>query len=105
MGDRRASGRRWPMPWEESSVMDERVGFISAWRAGEEPVTELCRQYGISRKTGYKWIERYRSLGVDGLKDASRARHNHPNAVGDEMAREVLAVRERHPSWGPKKIQ
>ncbi len=93
------------MPWQESSVMDERVSFISAWRGEEETLAELCRRHGISRKTGYKWIKRYQSLSWDGLKDGSHIAHRHPHAVADEIARQVLMVRERHPTWGPKKIQ
>jgi transposase InsO family protein len=85
--------------------MDERISFISAWRVDGETVAQLCRQHGISRKTGYKWIDRYRTLGWDGLKDASHATHHHPHAIVETIARQVLAVRERHPTWGPKKIQ
>jgi transposase InsO family protein len=98
-------GEEVPMPWEESSVMDERVSFIMVWREDEESVTELCRQHGISRKTGYKWIGRYQLLGWEGLKDASRAPHGHPNAVSEATVRQVLTVREQHPTWGPKKIR
>jgi putative transposase len=93
------------MPWQESSVMDERISFIMAWRKGEENTAELCRQYGLSRKTAYKWIGRYERLGFDGLKDASRAPHCPGHAVSEATARHVLAVRERHPTWGPKKIR
>jgi putative transposase len=59
----------------------------------------------VSRKIGYKWIERFEAEGVDGLKDRNRAPHTHPNAVGEAEEAAIIAVRERHPSWGPKKIK
>src|SRR5262249_43004655 len=55
--------------------------------------------------TGYKWIERFELEGADGLKDRSRAAHHHPNAVGDAETEVIVAVRRKHPSWGPKKIK
>ena len=60
------------LPWKETSVESERLRFIERVTAGEEPVTELCRQSGISRKTGYKLIHRYEAHGEDGLLDRSR---------------------------------
>lgn len=93
------------MAWKETHVMDERMMFMAGWQAGEESVAELCRRYAVSRKTGYKFIGRYVAEGVDGLKDRSRAPHHHPNAVDEEVAATILAVRARHPSWGPKKLR
>ena len=66
---------------------------------------EICRRYGVSRKTGYKIAGRYELEGPAGLADRSRAPHDHPNAVGEEDEAAILAVREKHPSWGPKKIK
>src|ERR1043166_4442269 len=93
------------MPWEVSSVMDERMSFIVAWQSGEETLAELARQFQISRKTAYKMIERFETLGWDGLKDLSRAPHHHPNAVSEAVLAAVVAVRQQHPTWGPKKIR
>ena len=93
------------MVWNETCVMDERVSFVAACLAGDESVLELCRQYGISSKTGYKWLGRYRSEGVTGLADRSRAPHSNPRAVGPEIVQAVLEVRHRHPSWGPRKVK
>jgi transposase InsO family protein len=93
------------MPWRETGVMDERMAFVVEWRRGEATMAELCRSFGVSRKTGYKLIERFESEGVDGLKDRSRAPHRHPNAVDEAVAQEVVTVRQAHPSWGPKKIR
>src|SRR5262245_40199858 len=93
------------MPWHETHVMDERMSFIVDWQRDEQSVAALCRQYGVSRKTGYKWIGRYRASGVDGLKDHSSAAHCHPNQVVASAIDAVIAVRAKHPSWGPKKIK
>src|SRR5262249_61553429 len=93
------------MPWDVSSVMDERVAFIVAWQNGEGSVAELSRQFQISRKTAYKMVDRFETMGWEGLQDLSRAPHHHPNAVNATTVEAVLAVRQRHPTWGPKKIR
>ncbi len=69
------------MVWKETCAVDERMRFVTAVDAGEEAVAALCRRFGISRRVGYKWLNRYNALGVDGLADRSRAPHHHPNAV------------------------
>ncbi len=93
------------MPWQETFVMDERMAFIVDWQREEMTISALCRFYGVSRRTGYKWIERFEDEGVEGLKDRSRAPHAHPNAVGETETAAVVAVRVKHPTWGPKKIK
>jgi putative transposase len=98
-------GKEEPMPWRETCVMDERMAFIVDVQRGEASVAELCRRYGISRKSGYKWLARYTAGGVEALTDQSRAPHHHPNAVDARVEAAVLAVRHRHPTWGPKKIR
>ena len=92
------------LPWKETSVESERLRFIERVTAGEEPVTELCRQSGISRKTGYKLIHRYEAHGEDGLLDRSRAPHDHPNATPRELAERIVEAKRAHPTWGPKKL-
>ncbi|MEO3435615.1 integrase core domain-containing protein [Inquilinus sp. CAU 1745] len=93
------------MPWRETCVMDQRLRFVSACLAGEESMSELCRQYGISRKNGGKWLRRYLSEGVVGLQDRSRAPHSNARSVDGEAISEVLSVRHRYPSWGPRKVK
>jgi transposase len=61
----------FPMPWHETCVMDERMAFAVDWQREELSFAALCRAYGVSRKTGYKWIGRLQSDGLDGLKDRS----------------------------------
>ena len=67
------------MPWSETSAMDEKARFIRDWIAGHWSVTELCSRYGVSRKTGYKWAERFASQGPDGLLDQGHAPRHSPH--------------------------
>ena len=93
------------MPWGARSVVDERMSFIVDSQRGETSFAELCRSYGVSRETGYKWVDRYAAEGVAGLKDRSRAPHHHPHAVSEEAAAAIVSIRSAHPRWGPKKIR
>ena len=93
------------MPWKETCVMDERLRFVAAFHEKTESMAELCRRFGISRKTGYKLVERYATKGPVALLDRSRARLTHANAVPEPMVRIILAKREAHPTWGPKKLR
>jgi transposase InsO family protein len=85
--------------------MEERFKFIQEYQNDEESFAELCRRYGVSRKTGYKWVERYEVEGPEGLQDQSRAADQHPNQVLPEVAEQVLEVRRHHPHWGPAKLR
>lgn len=85
--------------------MDERNAFIEAWQKQEHPVAELCRQFGISRKTGYKWLDRYDQGGRVALEDRSRAPMERPHAIGTAIAEAIVALREKHPLWGARKIR
>jgi|ETN02SMinimDraft_2_1059926.scaffolds.fasta_scaffold31812_1 transposase InsO family protein len=93
------------MVWKETCAVDERMRFVKAVDAGEEAVSVLCRRFGISRRVGYKWLARYRALGVSGLEDLSRAPHHHPHAVSASIAEQCVAVRRAHPTWGPVKVR
>ena len=92
------------MPWNETDQMNERVKFIAAYLEGNENFTQTCERFGVSRKTGYKWVERYEANGLVSLGDQSRAPLHHPHSVSKEIEQLVLGARERHPSWGPKKL-
>lgn len=92
------------MPWKETGVLEERMRFVVDYRSGEYSVSELCRRHGVSRPTGYKWLERFCAEGAAGLLDRSSAPHGHPNAVGLELEALVLSARGSHPHWGPKKL-
>ena len=93
------------MPWKETCTMKERVKFIGLYSEEEWTMTELCRHFDISRKTGYKTVERFQKDGWGGLEDRSRAPHHHPNAVSELVEQAVIAARLAHPRWGPKKLK
>ncbi|MES1173378.1 MAG: IS481 family transposase [Myxococcales bacterium] len=84
--------------------MNERVRFVAAMLAGEDSFTELCERFGISRKQGYKWKERYERGGVAALEDRSRAPRNHPQKVESNVVELLVAARRKHPTWGPRKL-
>jgi len=92
------------MPWEVTCVMDQRVEFIGDWLKRECSMAELCRSYGVRRKTGYKFVARYQEEGVEGLKDRSRAPHHHPHEVLPEIQAAIVEARSAHPTWGPRKL-
>ena len=93
------------MPWKETCQMDERTQFIARVLADEDAMTALCREYGISRKTGYKWLGRYRREGAAGLRDRSHAPLRHGQAHDVAVVQAVRGLRERWPHWGPKKLR
>lgn len=92
------------MPWKETVVLDERVRFALACQDELESMSVLCRRFGISRRTGYKWLQRYQQQGLAGLSDRSRARLTHPNQVGPDLREQIVLVRRSHPAWGPRKL-
>ena len=92
------------MPWMETTTMDARVAFILDWKSGKYPVSDLCAQYGISRKTGYKWIDRFVQDGPDGLYERSHAPTNSPRRTAAEVEQAIIDLRRLHPSWGAKKL-
>src|SRR5256885_12036913 len=85
--------------------MDERMKFVGECLRGELSMAELCRFYGVSRKTGYKYVGRYLSEGPSGLEDRSRAPHHHPNAIDARRELAILALQAKHPTWGAKKLK
>ncbi len=94
------------MPWKETHVDDERMRFVAAC-LDEEPewtMSELCVAFGVSRKTGYKWLARHAQHGLAGLVDQSRAPKTYANAVAAVVVGRVLEVRRRQRHWGPRKI-
>ena len=98
------------MPWNESRVMDERARFVLAADLGVEPFAAVCRRFGISRPQGYKWLERWRSEGLAGLADRSRAPQHPPQATAPAVLEAALAVRRAHPTHpfdqgGPAKVR
>ena len=93
------------MPWSETCAMDERMRFVAAASEDDAVMTEVCTEFGISRETGYKWLRRYRAEGAQGLNERSRAPIRHGLARDAVLVEAALALRERHPTWGPKKLR
>src|SRR6195256_367095 len=93
------------MVWMETCAVDERMRFVLAVEREEEAFAAVCRRFGVSRRIGYKWLERYREAGLEGLVDRSRAPLHHPQAMTQEIAESCLAVRRTHPTWGPVKVK
>lgn len=92
------------MPWRETRPMDQRMQFIADYLRQSLNMSELCQVYGVSRKTGYKWIERYLAEGPQGLEEQSRRPGSHPNQTPEEIVEALIQVRQRHPTWGAKKL-
>jgi transposase InsO family protein len=93
------------MTWKPSSVMDEKLRFVFAYERDEQSMTELCRQRGISRETGYVWLRRFRQYGVAGLVELDRAPRRHGNQTAEAVERAVLELRQAHMRWGPRKLK
>lgn len=85
--------------------MDQRLAFIAEWLRAEWTMTELATRYRISRKTAYKWIDRYDADPAAGLADRSRAPKAHGRAMADSIRDAIVALRGQHPHWGPKKLR
>jgi transposase InsO family protein len=85
--------------------MDQRVACIADWRRGEWTITELAARYGISRKTVYKWVDRYERNSAAGLAERSRAPHAHGRALAPALRESVLRLRRQQPRRGPKKLR
>lgn len=92
------------MPWNEVSVMGQREEFV---RLAEQAsnVRLLCRRFGISPTTAYKWLERYGASGREGLMDFSRRPHHSPAQSGQRIEQAVVALRGQHPAWGARKLR
>jgi len=92
------------MPWSETSTMDQRTQFIADYLRDVLTITELCELYGVSRKTGYKWIDRYIHFGPAGLEEGSRRPHHAPDQTAPEIIAALLEARHRHPTRGARKL-
>jgi len=93
------------MPWKESRILDQRLQFLSSYQKEEMSVADLCREYGISRPTGYRWINRYHETGPEGLVDRSRRPHGCSHATLEPIENTILVLRAKHPSWGARKLK
>lgn len=85
--------------------MESRTAFIEDYLRDDLSISELCRRHQISRKTGYKWIARFKAAGLSGLADRSRAPHRRPRRSRADVEASVVCVRKEHPAWGGRKIR
>jgi putative transposase len=93
------------MPWAERTTMEAKTKFIAAVLEDEESMTELCERFEVSRTTGYELLRRYEREGVAAFEERSRAPHRVPWAITQAHQESILALRDQHPQWGPKKLK
>ena len=93
------------MPWQEVSTMSLRKEFIMLANQDNANISELCRRFGISRKTAYKWLGRYEEVGNEGLQDRSRRPHRSINRTSASVEQLALSIRDAHPAWGGRKLK
>jgi transposase InsO family protein len=92
------------VPWKERSVMEERMVFVSRLLEGEE-MSFLCREFGISRKTGYKIYERYRECGLEALTDRSRRPYRYAHQLPMQVESAIVQLKKDRPHWGARKLR
>src|SRR5215217_3386821 len=92
------------MPWKECSVMDERLRFVARLLDGES-MSEVCREFGISRKTGYKIFTRYKDQGLEALTDRSRRPVRYANQLPSQIESQIVTLKQEKPHWGARKIR
>lgn len=92
------------MAWKENNKMDERLKFVARLLEGEK-MALLCREFGITRRTGYKIFNRYKECGLQGLSDRSRRPYRHANQLPYQVERAILGIKQEYPSWGAPKIR
>ncbi len=92
------------MPWLETQAVEQRFRFVMDVKAGKYTLSELSDRYGISRPTAYKWWNRYKQEGLEGLMDRSRVPRHCPHQTPTEMEEQIVQLRRRRPTWGPVKI-
>src|ERR1044072_2618039 len=92
------------MPWKECHVEEERLRFVARLLDGEK-MAGLCREFGISRVTGYNIFTRYKQCGLEAFRDGSGRPYRHANKLPFQVERTILSIRRDHPSWGAPKIR
>lgn len=93
------------MPWRNTTIMDEKYFFINEYLAHRYTITELCKQFGISRTLGYKYIERYNKMGFKGLEELSRKPKSSPTKTPSKIVKDIVSLRKKHPRYGADKIK
>ncbi len=89
------------MTWKECNKMDERLKFVARILSGEK-IAPLCREFGISRKTGHKIYNRYKDYGLEGLQDRSRMPYRQANQLPYQVERAILGIKQEYSNWGER---
>src|ERR1700741_1456254 len=92
------------MPWKERSIVEERMRFVLRLKDGES-MASLCREFGISRVTGYKIYDRYKECGLEGLTDRARTPYRYANKLPAQLQAMIVTMRREKPSWGARKLR
>lgn len=92
------------MAWENFKLEEQRLRLVKAYIHGIDSMTDLCELYGISRKTAYKWIDRYLKSGEEGLKDQAKTPHKIQSHFRKAQIDKAIDIKLRYRTWGPKKI-
>lgn len=93
------------MPWKEETIMSQKLNFIQSFLEEKTSFTQLCRDFQISRKTGYSIVRRYQEKGCEGLQPQSKAPHHSPEKTSENIEGKIIEARIKHPTWGPRKIK
>jgi transposase len=93
------------MPWKELNIMDQKLEFVTKSFSQGVNFTQICKEYGISTKTGYKWKDRFLAEGIEGLHEQSRRPHSNPEQLFEEVVCELVRIKQTKKNWGPKKIR
>jgi transposase-like protein len=98
------SSQELPMPWKERAIVEERMRFVLGLKDGES-MSSLCREFGISRVTGYKIYERYKECGLEGLTDRARTPYSYANKLPVQLEAMILTLRREKPTRGARKLR
>lgn len=92
------------MAWKTMDIQEQRVRFVVAAAQNAQGFSSLCAEFGISRPTGYLWLQRYQALGILGIAERSRKPHRSPRRTADNLEQRVVELRLRYPDWGARKL-
>src|ERR1043165_10095306 len=92
------------MPWKEDQVMSLKIEFVERASTPGANLAALCREFDVSRPTAYKWLERFKCDGYDGLEEKSRRPATAPYATGEDVVVSIIQALTKHPRWGARKL-
>lgn len=93
------------MPWKTMTRLNQRMQFVTSVLAGSATISGLCKDFGISRVCGYKWVKRFKKHGLPGLEEQSRRPRSCPDGTSGATVAQIVRIRQSHPKWGGRKIR